>query len=495
MTDMIGKYLGRYHIREQLGEGGMATVYKAYDTRLERYVAIKIIRSDQVGATDFQMRFEREAKALAQLSHPNIVTVLDYGEQDGMPYLVMEYIAGASLKSIVGRQLDYREAARLLLPIASALGYAHSHKIVHRDVKPGNVLIDEAGNPMLLDFGISKMLEANTDAQITSTGVGIGTPEYMAPEQGLGDPVDWHADIYALGVIFYELITGQRPFKADTPLAVILKQIYDPLPPARNLVPGLPEVVDDVLSRALAKSPADRYPDMDSFISALRLLCGDEPAQPVLPPAVSEQVTVIDRAVIDRGVTPIKEVTPAETPLLTPSRPVRMVTEIESPEVVPPARPKGINPRLRNGIILGTLGLVAICALSFVFFGGWVIKTFWPPNVAVTVNAPTSVNVGETFVYKISIQNTGNRAVEISEIGLDEDFFNGVKVLAISPETFGKRKYGGNINYKLDQTIQPGETLNVVMQLQAVIAGSYDTNFVVYSGVAGYYTHYQMSIK
>jgi len=272
MQSLVGQDVGRYHIVDQLGEGGMATVYKAYDNRLERNVAIKVIRSDQKQDTAFHRRFEREAKSLAQLSHTNIVKVLDYGEYEDEPYVVMEYLPGGTLKQKLGKPMDYRQAAKILSPVARALEYAHLHKIIHRDVKPANILLSESGQPMLSDFGIAKILEAEGMTQLTSTGVGIGTPEYMAPEQGFGRAIDQRADVYALGVVFYELVTGKRPFLADTPLAVLMKHMTDPLPPPRDFVPGLPEVVEKVIFKAMAKKPENRFQDMGAFASALESL-------------------------------------------------------------------------------------------------------------------------------------------------------------------------------------------------------------------------------
>jgi serine/threonine protein kinase len=189
MPDFIGQSMGRYHILEQLGEGGMATVYKAYDMRLERDAAVKIIRRGAFPPDLLEIilkRFEREAKALARLTHPNIVSVIDYGDQDGTPYLVMAYLPGGTLKQFLGKPMLWQEAVRLLLPIARALQFAHSQKIVHRDVKPSNILITLSGEPMLTDFGIAKILEGTEGQTLTGTGVGVGTPEYMAPEQWTG---------------------------------------------------------------------------------------------------------------------------------------------------------------------------------------------------------------------------------------------------------------------------------------------------------------------
>jgi len=271
-NSLVGQTVNRYHIIEQLGEGGMATVFKAYDVRLERYVAIKFIRSELAIDSTFLHRFHREAKALAQLSHPNIVKVLDYGEHNFSPYLVMEYLPGGTLKEKLGKPMIYQDAARLLIPIARAVDYAHQHKIIHRDLKPSNFLLTDSGEPMLSDFGIAKILESDMSGGLTGSGVGIGTPEYMAPEQAYGKPVDCRADIYALGVVFFELVTGQKPYRADTPMAVILKHISDPLPNPRQINPTLPDVVEQVIYKALAKNPEERYDTMAAFANALERL-------------------------------------------------------------------------------------------------------------------------------------------------------------------------------------------------------------------------------
>ena len=268
MTGLAGKTLGRYHIVEQLGEGGMATVYQAFDTRLQRNVAVKVIRPDQAQAPGFIARFEREARALARLDHSSIVKVFDYGEQDGVPYLVMGYLPGGTLKQRMGQLMPFREAAHLLVPMARALEYAHNSSIIHRDVKPANILFNEAGEPMLSDFGIAKMLEKEQTVGLTGTGVGIGTPEYMAPEQWMGDVLP-QTDIYALGVVFFELVTGRKPYTADTPAAVLLKQANDPLPRPRDFVSGLPDEVERTIFKALAKRPEDRFETMGAFAMAL----------------------------------------------------------------------------------------------------------------------------------------------------------------------------------------------------------------------------------
>ena len=280
MDNLAGEYLGRYRVIEPLGQGGMASVYKAFDTSLERNVAIKIIRTGWKAGTEqseFLKRFQREARALAQLDHPNILRVLDYGEQEGMPYLVMPFVPGGTLNEKMGHPMPYREAAALLESVAQALDYAHQRKIIHRDVKPANILLGEANTPILSDFGIAKILETGESTQLTTPGVGIGTPDYMAPEQWMGK-TDPRTDIYSLGVVFFQLVTGRLPFTADTPAAVLIKHMREPLPRPSSLVSGLPEAVEQVLFKALAKEPESRFQTMGAFADALgKLALGDQP--------------------------------------------------------------------------------------------------------------------------------------------------------------------------------------------------------------------------
>jgi len=199
VADLTGHDIGRYHVIEQLGQGGMATGYKAFDSRLDRDVAIKVIRMGSLapdGAEHMLKRFEREGKSLAKMMHPNIVPIYDYEEYEGSPYLVMAYIPGGTLKSQTGKAMPHSQAAHLLAPVAHALAYVHSQNIIHRDVKPANILITSSGQPMLSDFGVAKILENEEGNTLTGAGVGVGTPEYMAPEQWMNKVVP-QTDIYA----------------------------------------------------------------------------------------------------------------------------------------------------------------------------------------------------------------------------------------------------------------------------------------------------------
>jgi serine/threonine-protein kinase len=284
MFNLTGRTLGRYQLVEKLGEGGMAVVYKGFDLRLERFVAIKIIPPALQFDKSFSERFDREAKSLARLSHPNIVQIYDYGEQEGILYLVMEFEPGGTLKSRINRPFTAKETANMILPIARALDYAHQRQIVHRDVKPANIIFSEADQPMLSDFGIAKVI--GQGQTLTGTGVGIGTPEYMAPEQCKGGAVDQRTDIYALGIILFELLTGRTPFEADTPMAVAYKQVHEPLPDIKQLTPNIPESMEKVIYKALAKDPNDRFKDMRAFIMALENIAAERIIDTIVIPPV-----------------------------------------------------------------------------------------------------------------------------------------------------------------------------------------------------------------
>jgi serine/threonine protein kinase len=276
MPDLTGSMIGRYRLHEQLGKGGMAVVYKAFDTELERFVAIKIIRKDAF-PDDFHdqllKRFKQEAKSLARLSHPNIVDIYDYGDFQGDPYLVLEYLPNGTLANST-KGLPYRDAIRLILPVVKALSYAHKNDILHRDIKPSNILLNAENEPVLSDFGISKLVGPRDNSGLTQTGAAMGTPEYMSPEQGLGNTIDARSDIYSLGIVLYELITGRRPFVGDTPFAVVLKHVNEPLPDPRQFAPDLPVDVIQILRKMLAKSPQGRYKNAEQLIEGLEVILG-----------------------------------------------------------------------------------------------------------------------------------------------------------------------------------------------------------------------------
>jgi hypothetical protein len=285
MPNVDNLFLGRYQLMKQVGRGGMAAVFLATDIQTRRQVAIKVLSTQPVSTDQYKSRFRQEAKSLAQLSHPNIVRVLDYGEVGGRPYLVLEWMGGGTLANRMGKPIQYQEAAKLLLPIARALEYAHGQGVIHRDVKPSNILLSDIGEPLLSDFGIAKSLSQQPAPDLTGPGTGIGTPEYMAPEQGLGQPVDQRADIYSLGVILFELVSGRKPYVADTPLGTMMQATTQPLPRVREIAPEVPDEVERVLFKALAKEPGKRYQTMGELASILeKLILGEKLTSKEAPP-------------------------------------------------------------------------------------------------------------------------------------------------------------------------------------------------------------------
>ena len=262
MFNVAGKTLGKYRLVEKLGQGGMAQIYKAYQPDLDRYVAIKILHPHLTADEAFALRFQREARAVAALDHPHIVRVYDFDTEDDLAFLVMEHLQGVSLRSMLhdldcqDKLLELEEVERIVGALADALDHAHRRGIVHRDLKPSNVLFTPAGRPVLTDFGIARMVDTTI---ITESGGTLGTPAYMSPEQGEGESGDARSDIYALGVLLYQLCTGRVPFEGDTPYAVILKHITAPLPSPRSVRPDLPVAVEKVILKALSKHPDDRF--------------------------------------------------------------------------------------------------------------------------------------------------------------------------------------------------------------------------------------------
>jgi ABC-type amino acid transport substrate-binding protein len=260
--------IGRYEIQSELGRGGMATVYKAYDPHFKRVVAIKVLPLEFLHDPNFQARFEREATTIAALEHPAIVPVHDFDVAHGQPYLVMRFMPGGSLEDRLDKGLlSLAEAAVLYTHLAPALDKAHAHGTIHRDLKPTNILYDEDGHPYIADFGIAKLSEATTTL---TAGSIVGTPAYMSPEQGQGLPdIDGRSDVYALGAMLYQLLCGQLPFNATTPHGMIIQHINNPLPDIRRTRPDLPEAVQAILAKAMAKAPDERYPTAGALAQAL----------------------------------------------------------------------------------------------------------------------------------------------------------------------------------------------------------------------------------
>ncbi len=295
MPFLAGENVGPYRITEPLGQGGMASVFKAYHPALDRYVAIKVLHPAFLQDPNFLARFEREAKLVAKLDHPNIVPIYDFAEHEGQPYLVMKFIHGETLKARLGRgEIGPQERLRIIEAVGKGLGYAHKHGILHRDIKPSNILLADDGNIYLADFGLARMAQAG---ELTlSSDMLLGTPQYISPEQARGEPkLDEGTDIYSLGVVIYEMFVGRVPFNADTPFSIIHDHIYTPLPLPRDVNPTVPEPVERMLLKSLAKERADRFGSMAELVQGLHAALGLGPGsvgtvsvRPDMAPTVAE---------------------------------------------------------------------------------------------------------------------------------------------------------------------------------------------------------------
>jgi serine/threonine-protein kinase len=281
MAVQIGSEIGPYRVTEYVGAGGMASVYKGHHTRLDRSVAIKVMHANFTHDPNFLARFEREARIVARLEHPNIIPIYDYSEVDGQPYLVMKFVEGQTLKDALRASdgpLPIETTLRLMRRIAGAIDYAHGQGVLHRDIKPSNIIIDPRGEPYITDFGLARILQAG--ASTMSADVMLGTPQYISPEQAKGQvELDARTDLYSLGIVLYEIVTGSVPFGGDTPYAIVHDHIYSPPPRPRDRNPQITPAVDEVLLRALAKDPAERYPTATALIEEFAAAQSGKPAR------------------------------------------------------------------------------------------------------------------------------------------------------------------------------------------------------------------------
>jgi tRNA A-37 threonylcarbamoyl transferase component Bud32 len=378
---LIGETLGKYRITDHLGHGGMAEVYKAYHRGLDRYVAIKIMHPFLAQEANFLTRFQREAKAVAALRHPNIVQVFDfdYDQDRNIYYMVMEFIDGLSLKVRLqklverGERMLLDEAVRITSAVGDALAYAHRRGMVHRDVKPANVMFSSEGQAILTDFGIAKMVDV---AGLTASGSMVGTPSYMAPEQGMGHAGDERSDIYSLGVMLYQMLTGVLPFEADTPMGVVLKHISEPMPSPRTIRPDLSVGLEQVIVRAMAKDPAQRYQTAADFVQDLRraasgLEITPLPLEATVATSAVEQTMRVEQATLLAGQS-------------TPPPPAGQVTP---PPAVPASR-SGWRWVLMAMLAVIALSMVTVVVLLFLNPPTWLLGAVPPTIVGTSGGVP-----------------------------------------------------------------------------------------------------------
>ena len=278
----------RYRVERQIGRGGMATVWRAHDTVLDRPVALKRLRPSLLDDQEAVDRFRREAETVARLAHPGLVHLLDRGEDDEGPFLVMELVDGEDLKTRIRRDgpLEPREAARVCADVARALDHAHHNGIVHRDIKSQNVLLTRDGQAKLTDFGIARLMEGQHDAGLTRTGMLVGSSDYLAPEQAEGQPIDGRTDVYSLGIVLWECLTGKLPFPADSFLGVAMRHVSDPLPDPRSVRPEIPSHIAACTLRAAAKHPGHRFDSAARFARALMETDSGDTASFTMPPGM-----------------------------------------------------------------------------------------------------------------------------------------------------------------------------------------------------------------
>jgi len=401
MEDLTGRQLGPYQIISPIGEGGMASVFKAYHAAMDRYVAVKVL-PQHLAKSDPQFigRFQQEARLLAKLQHPHILPVFDFGDADGYTYLVMPLIETGTLRDLLpSKPLPLKQIRNIVTQVGDALDYAHTRGLVHRDVKPSNVLVDERGNCTLTDFGIAKMVEGT--AHFTSTGGIIGTPAYMSPEQGRGLKVDARTDLYSLGVMLYEMATGRVPFDAETPVAVIFMHVQDPLPLPRKINPDLPESVERIILKSLAKDPDDRYQTTKAMVEALQGAVDaaehQKPTQPVAIEQTNLDVTTLPTAA---------ETKPrrAETPTLKPRRAMPMAA------------------LAILGVVVIVIAIGVVFAVPRVIRSASITATDTPPTNVVTVATSSEPSSAQLTQVATSLSSTPETQPSPAVIAYSWDF-------------------------------------------------------------------------
>ena len=387
--NLIGKRLGQYEIIDEIGRGGMATVYRARQSSINRIIAIKVLPPQFMHDPSFFERFKREVDVIAHLEHPHILPIYDYGEVDGLPFIAIRYLAGGSLADrLQAGPPALAVLEKPLAQIADALDHAHRGGIIHRDLKPANILLDEHNNAYLTDFGIARVLNSS----LTGSAI-IGTPAYMSPEQAHGTNVDGRSDIYSLGVVLFQMLTGREPFEAGTPVAVLLKHINEPMPLARDLRPDVPAAVDAVIQKATAKTPDARYQTATAMSDAFHAALHNLPL---------EQVR--DEPPVDLNAPTLTDLPPTSPDAATPPA---IESALPTPmPVAAPARKRGLPP-----LVVG-LVLVVLVALVLVFGLPLLLVREVPEPRPTPFAGAHLVDAG---LYRLSVPNGWSMSNEVAD--------------------------------------------------------------------------------
>ncbi len=397
--DLSGQQIGGYEILNVIGHGGMATVYRARQISMQRIVALKVLPRQFLLDDTYMQRFHREVEIVSRLEHRNIVPVHDYGESDGQPYIVMRYMPAGSVDDLLAEgPLEMELAVKILEQIAPALDYAHSKGVLHRDLKPSNILMDDNGDAYLTDFGIARVLGENQGGISITTRHVVGTPAYMSPEQAQGQPLDSRSDVYALGVMLFEMVTGQRPFQADTPYGVAVLQVTAAPPSARSIKPDLPLAVDHVIDRSLKKKPEERYNSALSLADAMRQAIDPSSIHDTLPGMAKPTRPVAIREHESAPMQPPRPATPPPPRYPTPRTPAR------SQPVRPGSGRAFVRRRPQNLWMSAAIGGIIGCGLLtlLVLILAVVISNtqsadaspnVWPPDDrSITTRAPSNLD-------------------------------------------------------------------------------------------------------
>ncbi len=468
----IGKKLkDRYEILELLGQGGMSAVYKAYDPNLKREVAVKLIHPHLSTDPEFVRRFEAEAAAVARLSHPNIVDVYDFDHDSQTYFMVLEYLRGETLQQRLRRlneadkRMGLEETIKICAQVCEAVDYAHQSGVIHRDLKPANVMLSPEGKAVLMDFGIVKMVGSQ---QHTATGTVLGTARYMSPEQVRGDAVDQRSDIYSLGVMLYEMLSGKPPFDAESAMTVMRMHLEEPVPDIRELVPSIPGAMLAILQRALAKFPDQRYQTAGDMATDLRAVLAAYPTErnqtltwetpPVAVPSPQAAQPAYPVQGVSKGQPPAPSITPQAAKPAPP--PEDMPTS-------PPQKKKSFSCVVIGGLAL----LVLLCLAAAAVF---TLSNLNRRNGEVSVRVqPSTVTVGQEFNVQITIRNPRNAPLQVNALYIPPQLSQAGEVLSVSPEPIDRKPSPNGLQLHYNLPIPPHGEKTITFQARAVKPGDY----------------------